>query len=188
MKRIVPVMVLAALVLTGCPKKPDGVPRPRAFARIQLYDTATSVSPYQLPVYLRVNRSAECKLVKSSPEGYWIDIAYPAYHATIHLTISFADDSLSREKIAANRSERMALNLGDNSATRVSLVSPGNFRSTILTASGSSLTPVQLLSVGQKWIVSATATLDNLPESADSIRPIVEALRNDLLTAAKNMR
>ncbi|MDE6324207.1 MAG: hypothetical protein K2L85_08775, partial [Paramuribaculum sp.] len=68
------------------------------------------------------------------------------------------------------------------------LVSPGNFRSTILTASGSSLTPVQLLSVGQKWIVSATATLDNLPESADSIRPIVEALRNDLLTAAKNMR
>ncbi len=188
MKRYPAALPLIALALTGCLKKPEAVPRPRAFARIDLYDTATVCTPFPTPVVLRVNKSADCRLVRATAEGYWIDIDYPVYHATVHLSLSRAADSLRREEIMANRTERMALNLGDSQASRFDLVSPGKFRSTILSASGPSLTPVQLLSAGPEWIVSATATLDHLPSSADSVGPVVEALRNDLLTAAKNLR
>lgn len=160
------------------------VPKPEAFARIALYDTVYSPVDF-LPVRFEANTQAACSLVRRDERVVWADVAYPAYRGVINVTFTHVADSSERSDVAVNRAERMALNLGDARAEEVTLTSPGGFHTTILAARSASLMPVQFLSVGEEWVVSGAFSLDSRPRSVDSVKPVVDAVTNDLIHAAQ---
>lgn len=163
------------------------VPKPTAYPRPALYDTVYTPLEH-VPVWFEANASASAEFVKKTADAMWVNVAYPTYKGVMHITFTHTADSASREAAIANRSERMALNLGDNSAEETELYSTSGYRTTVLTAQSASLMPVQFLSVGKEWVVSGAFVFDVTPTSADSVRPIVKAVSDDVVHAAKLLR
>ncbi len=196
MRGIGGLMILGALALmTACGNRSDSqtaegyIARPRAYPRAQLYDTVYTDSG--LPSGFLINVGAKAIDV-TPPEntqrstGQWIDIRYPAYGATLHCTFTPVTDT-NRNDVASNRMERMMLNIGDNFADQTELSSAGGFHSTILMTGAETPTPVQFLSIGRDWVVSGALRFSAERVATDSVMPILEAVRADLIHAAKNL-
>lgn len=184
--------ILILTVASGCggeSKEADGViARQRAYPRQELCDTV--YKDCGLPAGFMVNAGAEAKDVtpsgKQSTPAQWVDISYPTYRATIHCTFMPVDDA-TRDAATANRMERMMLNIGDNFADQTELDSPGGFHSMILLTGADTPTPVQFLSVGERWVISGALQFADENVRTDSVMPILEAVRADLVYAAKKL-
>lgn len=163
------------------------VPRPRAFARIDLYDS-TYVAIDSLPVIFEVNAGTVTTLSRRNAGDIWADVAYPAYCGVLHVTFTHVTDSSTRSRAVNNRVERMALNLGSNRAGQISLRSPGGFSSEILLSRYAGVMPVQFLSVGNEWVVSGAFTFNAPSENADSILPVVNAVAADVIHISQTIR
>lgn len=174
-------------ILTACgERKPVATPKPTAYARIALYDT--TYAPVEgAPVNFEANSAVSRHLEPARDNDLWLDLGYPAYKGSLHITFSAAADSAKAAEVVANRSERMALNLGDNSAEQTTLEA-GGFTTTVIATTGRTLTPVQFVSVGPGWVISGAFTLEREPTSGDSISPVIEAVKIDIIHAAKCLR
>lgn len=180
-----------ALIFMSCGRttqKDGATPRQVAYPRMQIYDTV--YVDLQLPAGFLVNRESELTDVtpvnREGLDTKWIDIRYPAYDATLHCTFIPVDDK-NRDGVVANRMERMMLNIGDNYAEQTEVRSQGGFISRILTATGCELTPVQFLSVGDRWVINGALRFGRESIEADSVLPVVEAVRMDVINAAKSL-
>lgn len=181
-------LAAAALIAAAasCSRSADtAVPRPTAYPRIDIYPA--SYSPVgSFPVHLELNSACTVTVDSLRPDGTaWLTASYPAYGAStrLYITVSPADST-----VAANRSERMALNTGGSPTELTELTSPGGYRSTVALTPSGSATPVQILSVGDSHIVSGALFLESAASAPDSVRPIVEAVRDDLIHAAQTLR
>lgn len=172
------------LSCVACTERQGGVsvPKPRGYARIELcdsvYQPVTGVS-----LRLEVNRSA---VVTHDDSKGWVDVAYPAYGGVLHLTVKHIADSADLASTLAQRYERMMLNLGDNSAEQIEITATKSGAvTTMLASQGTVLTPLQILSVCRGVVVSGAFSFNHRPESADSVAPIVAAVKRDLIHTAK---
>lgn len=161
-------------------------PLPRAYARVSVYDSAYRRVP-DAPICFEANSSASA--IYNSVKG-WLNVSYPAYGGTLYITVSPASPDTDRLSAAlADRYERMMLNLGDNEAEQIEVTSPQlGAVTTILTSGGAVLTPVQFVSACGDRVVSGAFSFSRLPSSADSVAPLVSAVRRDVLHAAKNLK
>lgn len=165
-----------------------GVPLPTAYPRLSLYDT--TYCDAALPLGFKINTNTKISYPKqenSTTDNQWVDITYPAYGLTIHCTFIPVNDS-SRESITAQRLERMALNIGLNYAEQTELIAPSGCSTLIFNTKGRSLTPLQFLSVGEKWIISGAAKFAADSVNPDSVRPLLEAVQSDIIYAAKRLQ
>lgn len=175
-------IVLAAALagaLAGCSS--DGqspTPRRHAYPRVvvsdSVYHSADSFSPhFEINAAVRATRPAPGQLT----------IDYPAYGAVVYVTSRRLPPG-ELEAELDNRRERISLNLNGVSATTEHLRSAnGRFECALVTARDVSATPVQFLATdGEGCLVSGAAYFANVSSgtSADSIAPIVAALRRDL--------
>ncbi|MBO4942524.1 MAG: hypothetical protein J6C95_03735 [Muribaculaceae bacterium] len=174
MMRVAPLLILLIIsVLSGCRKDADVTPRRYAYPRVEAYDTVYGNVAVG-PVELCVNSSAEI----SSPRPGWLDISYPRYGATIHVS-AVATDNIA--EVMANRRERIALNLGGSRATTHSFRA-GDFDCTVVECAEAGMTPVQLLAASPEGIVvSGAANIAGSVTPVDSIRPVVAALTADAI-------
>lgn len=174
MMRAVPLVLLLILsMLPACRKADDSTPRRYAYPRIEAYDTIYRQVEIG-PVNLSVNAEAEV----SSPRPGWLDIDYPRYGATVHVSAATTDNIA---EALANRRERIALNLGGSRATTHEFMA-GDFECTVVESPGAGMTPVQLLAASPRGIiVSGAANLAGTTTPVDSIRPIVTALTADAI-------
>lgn len=160
-------------MLCACRKTDDSIPRRYAYPRIETYDTIyrnVAVGP----VNLYVNKAAGI----STPRPGWLDINYPRYGATFHVSVTTTN---SVADAIANRRERIALNLGGSRAKTNSFRS-GDFECIVVESPEAGMTPVQFLAVSPKGIiVSGTAYITGSTTSVDSIHPIVTALTTDAI-------
>ena len=81
------------------------------------------------------------------------------------------------ERTLANRRERMALNAGDGLTELTELTGAGSFEGEITVTPVGTITPVQFLSHDGAFAVSGAFCIDRPTESADSLRPVVDAMR-----------
>ena len=81
----------------------------------------------------------------------------------------------------------MALNIGLNYAEQTELIAPSGCSTLIFNTKGRSLTPLQFLSVGEKWIISGAAKFAADSVNPDSVRPLLEAVQSDIIYAAKRL-
>lgn len=176
-------------LLLGCagPSAQDSsapVPRPTAWPRITLYDSVYNAID-SIPVVFEANAASE--IVHTRPG--WVNINYPAYASTIYLTVTQTTPA-EIESVVDNRLERMALNIADNTdVNQEHIVSP-DFESIMLVSPGTRSTPVQFVSTDRRsTVVSGTAFLHNAGQiaSTDSVAPVIESLRHDIVHALKNL-
>lgn len=180
-----PLLLALALSLAACGGTADtAVPRPVAYPRIAVCDSL--FRPVGgLPVNIEVNAGAVAQVDSVRPDGsVWLTVSYPAYGgAKLYLTLSHATP-----EVIANRSERLSMNTGGAPTQLTTVVSAAGFESSVaLTPAGSAI-PVQILSTDGGWALSGAFVLEAAASAPDSVRPVVEAVRSDLIHAAKKMR
>lgn len=188
-------MFLAVIMLTamwGCGRKGDRpVPRPQAYPRIEFPDSV--YVPVEVGgVTMLFNDATE---IHESPsgamKGAWIDVRYKCLTTPeLYLTLTQSDDSVEMDLALDNRRERMALNLGQESAELVELTSRGGWNCQLVVARASVTTPVQLLAWKDGEMLSG-ALVVNVPDSLSAdpayIAPVVEGVERDMLTLLKNL-
>lgn len=176
---------LAVLSLAGCSGSENQriVPRRTAYPRPQLPDSILTDFK-AAPLHFEVNAEAST----SSPKEGWLNIRYPMLAATVYVTFTSTTTS-NIEGVRRNRMERLMLNAGDKPSNHSEFTNDAGF-DILLSETDGATTPVQFLaSDGEKWVVSGAAYFDNPAAtlSADSIRPMVKAIRRDILEALKKL-
>lgn len=181
---VVAALLLMAAMADACRNEaPASIPRRQAFPRINLYDTAY-VAVDGLAVHVEVNASAPV----SVKQGKGFDINYPRYGAVVYCSVTQVPDSASALRVTANRTERMALNVGDLPAQRTQWHTANGFAVRMLEADGATQTPLQFVARGADCVVSGAMFFGRAVSSADSVRPMVEAVRRDMIHMLNAMR
>ncbi len=178
-------VALAAALLSACASRQDApVPRPTAYPRVS-DPGAVYVAVDSLPVLFEVNSTAEVE----RPRADWLDIRYPDWHVTIHVSLT-AVDPAEFERALDNRMQRIHLNVASLAVTEELELDSPEFTSVLLSSPDARSTPLQFIAVGDStMIVSGVAFFENVaPEaSVDSLAPMVRYLRRDLTHALENL-
>ncbi|MDE6277519.1 MAG: hypothetical protein K2M06_05355 [Muribaculaceae bacterium] len=181
------VLAWGPAVLTGCSGGDDStaVPRRRAYPRLWVEADTCGRAAELGGVEMRINRAATFR--HDSLRADWADIEYPAaLGATFHLSLTCPG---SLPEAVANRRQRMALNLGDAPARSEEFHS-GPWACTLVFSDRAGLTtPVQILaSNADGRLLSGAVALKAPGTDADSIRPLLELLRDDARTLLLSLR
>ncbi|MCM1400380.1 MAG: hypothetical protein NC189_00030 [Bacteroides sp.] len=179
------IALAAAVTACGGGGGSVAVPKPTAFPRVAVLDSSYTSVP-QLPVPFQANAHAVSSIKPGNGKDVWLDVAYSSYDGVLNVTFSHAADSAAKSAVVDNRLERMRLNLAGG-AEELQLVSPAGYHTTILVQQGASLMPVQFISVGREWVVSGMFSFKTMPTSIDSIRPVIDAVKSDMIHAAKTL-
>lgn len=193
MKTICLASMLIAMSLLGSCGNTGGeaVPRPRAYPRTSLYASTSYSSPDGLPVNLELNDSVS-HTIERRGENVWVNVDYNRYGLTLHITISQPADSAAMAEVVDNRLERMSLNSGGAPAEVTQLISSGGYSSQLFITQANP-TPLQFIAVGpgaSAKVVSGTLAFNEMPQSLepDSIAPIIDAVKSDLIHTLQNLR
>ncbi len=178
--RRLPIIIMLAALLSACSGRGATAPVPRPVACPRITDPGSVYAALDsLPVHIEVNAAA----LVTRPRPGWVNIVYPALHATVHLTVTPVTDA-DRDLVVANRTERMALNIADGAPARRSEISSADFRSLMVASPESRTTPLQFVADdGRAWVVSGTVFFsDAAPDSPiDSLAPAVGYVERDLI-------
>lgn len=191
MMRLLPILVAVMLcAAVGCRRSGGDapVPLPRAYPRIQVYDSLYSPVA-DIPLHIELNSGAEVTVDSATADGstVWLTAMYPAYGgARMYVTVLRASGS-ELAKALDNRRERMALNAGDGVTELIELAGAGGFIGEIAVTPAGTITSVQFLAHDGTCAVSGAFCLDRAPESADSLRPVTEAMRRDVIHLVKTL-
>lgn len=176
---IIIVLLAAVLSLSACTgRQAAPVPRPAAYPRVSDPGSVYTVVD-SLPLRLEANASA----VVTRPRPDWVNIAYPGLHVTVHLTLTPVTDA-DRDRVIANRTERMALNIADGVAADRSAIASDSFSAVLISSPESRSTPLQFVADdGSSWVISGTAFFSDVTPHApiDSLAPAVGIIERDLI-------
>ena len=171
--RAIAAIILLGL-LTACGGSTNVVPRRHAYPRVTDMDTLM-VAVDSLPLVFRVNSHTTV----SHPRPDWLDVYYPAYGATWHITFTTSGDL---DEVKVNRMERLLLNAGDHPYRRDEWLNAAQFDILTFVAEGAT-TPLQFLATDNEHIVVSGALVFDDPKACaniDSIAPIINNLENDM--------
>lgn len=187
------VAIISALVLSECTAddiKP--IPRRTAYPRIEICDTTYCKSAL-LPITLEINSKATAISLNNkhgNDKSQWIDINYPTYNGVLSCTFSPATDTFSLNKILENRTERIALNLGETSFEVTDISNIYGISGKIYFTQTNMVTPLMFVATDHdKWVLSGSFGFNSSQViTFDSVAPIIEAVNNDLIHAIKNLK
>lgn len=189
MPRIPIIAIILPTMLAGCTGRGDDniVPRRTAYPRPALPDTAMAATGCAPGLYLEANARA----VIESPRPGWINVAYPGLGARIHITVTPVT-AADVADVRANRMQRLSLNEGDRRSEHREWTNAAGFDILVARTEASS-TPLQFLATDDSSAVVSGAVYFADPavattESADSIRPILDAIERDIATSLSRLR
>lgn len=165
------------------------IPRRTAYPRIEIYDSAyTAVGQFPINIEVNENAVAQPDSAHTPSANRWLNIIYPRYNATLHCTYSPVDTS-TISSVMDNRTERMFLNAGDLTSEFTELNTPSGISGSILVTPDSKVTPVQFIATDRKrWVFSGALYFGNALTDADSIAPVIKAVKRDIIHTIKNLR
>lgn len=195
---MLPIWVLAivtSLAFSDC--SGDGnanMPRRKAFPRIATHDS-TFMPLASSPLHFEISTVAKVTLDSintgkaTGENNRWFNVSYDDYNAVIYCTFTPVD-STTINNVIANRTERMALNVGGNTSELTELTNANGFTSRILSSLESSVTPVQFLSTdGNDWVVTgALHFTDVTTADIDSLKPIIDVVKRDIIHSLKTIK
>ena len=181
MNRTFAIIVLATIVFSCSQRQP--VPRRDAYPRMQLLDTAMVAA--DAPVYFLVNSQARIEQGRED----WLNVAYDLYGATMYVTFTETTPE-NVETVKENRMERLLLNSGEQMSQHSEFVNRAGY-SVVLSYSEGVATPLQFIATDDSSMVVSGAVYFSNPKasaSVDSIAPIIEALRDDIMRSMINLK
>lgn len=153
-------------------------PKTAAVKPVHICDTVYNAVD-TLPVVVMVN--AETKM--TVPDSVTMKLRYPSYRGTLNIAVIDTGANVVKAQ-----TDLMMQRLGQNGAEQLRITSGGGYRSTILVATAPAAVPVQLLAVGNSRIVSGYFAFDSEPADSESLLPVIDALRRDMIHAAENFK
>lgn len=181
-------MCVLAAALAGCSQaQQHPVPRREAYPRVADYGADYAV-PRGLPLPFKANAKAVAS-VESRPDGsVWLSIAYPAYGAKAYCTFTPVDDA-TVGPVMANRADRMKQNFGSARPDIEAIDGASGAISTLATSLAVPPTPVQFVGAADGWVLSGAVFFEGVGSDApaDSIAPMVQAIRADLAKALSDI-
>lgn len=183
----VSMLILAAIIIGGCENNARqnndiAVPRREAYPRLQICDTVYATTP-GLPLHIELNAGTTVEIDRRPDGVVWLSQKYPSYGITVFYTL-LPGDSKSLEAALQRSLRRITDNIGGAPADRSEAESPNGFYNYLLRPRGLNPFPLQFISTdGNTWLLTASATYTNghLPESADSVAPMLGALQRDIV-------
>jgi lipoprotein len=175
---------LTAILLSaaGCGEKkatpPQELPKEKKALPLHICDTVYNAVD-TLPVTVMVNAETGMTV----PDSVTMKLRYQAYRGT--LNIAAIDTGAG---VVKAQTDLMMQRLGQNAAEQLRITSAGGYRTTILVATSPVAVPVQFLAVGNSKILSGYFAFDSEPEETDSLLPVIDALRRDMIFAAENFK
>ncbi len=181
MTRIFAILIVS-VIFCGCSNRKP-VPRREAYPRVQLLDTVMVAA--EAPAYFLVNSQAR---VEQSRED-WLTVAYDTYGATMYVTFTETLPS-SVDEVKRNRMERLLLNSGEQLSHHSEFTTSYGY-DVVLSYSEGTATPLQFIATdNSSMVVSGAVYFANpkAPEAVDSITPVIDALRGDIMRAMINLK
>lgn len=181
------------VLVASCGGRRDGrealtVPRPVAYPRIEMPDS--SYVPVVVGVdTLLINAGARGETA-SRDGGVWVDVLYDAPFSP-RLALTLTDARGRVDEVLANRSERMALNLGGARCEMTDITTPGGWTCRMALARSVAATPIQLLATDGTHVLSGALVLevaDSVAADPVAYAPVVEAVKRDVLVMLRSMR
>lgn len=190
-KIIAIITFMATLVGASCCSRHDDttpVPRRYAYPRMELPDSSF-VANDTLPFNLQSNKNAEVEVERRDKASTWVNVIYPSLDASILYTFTKAKDAADLQAIIDNRLERIGLNAGSSDVEEYTFGSPSGYEHHVYVARNGT-TPVQFLSTdGVDGVISGAGWLKNGGDaSADSIYPLIDMLRRDIVHSLKTLQ
>ncbi len=180
--------LLAACTWACSEKAPEGgVPLPPAYPRIAAYPQ--KYAPVDsFPANWEANAECRTTVDHGRDRAVFASTDYAAYRGKLMVTFTPVDDNNHLDKVIDNRLERMSLNTGGHQSELTTFETSAGFNAKILITRVSSPTPVQFLAEDGRRVVSGALMLDTAPTSADSIAPVIETVRRDIIHALTHLR
>ena len=186
----VAVLLVTAVSVLGmeCGRSDNSSPTPRrtAYPRIECYDTVYArVNSFPLNLWINFNASVDGQ--RDDDGSQWLDITYPRYDAVLHLTYTPVNRGTAA-RVLDNRRERMAMNVGEHRADVTETISQSGVTSLIVKAPAAVVTPLQWVATDSvAFVLSGALEIMGNDRSAEETAPIVEAVYNDILMAARRL-
>lgn len=182
-KSLIALIPLAILCFTACDE--DEIvysPRPRGYFRIdfpekkyRLYD---SLCPYkfEIPVYSRIEKDPH-----SGSEPCWLNLEFPKYKATVHLSYKALNNDLSQHlensHYFANKHQVKATGLEEAAILRDSAKVYG----LLFDISGNTASSLQFYLTDSTHHFLRGALYFNSVPNSDSLKVVIEFIRKDVL-------
>lgn len=177
--RAIPALALMLAVATAsCTHDNSAVPRRYAYPREAPCDTA--VVPARLGDFrILINAGADI----TRPADNWLNIIYPRYGVTVHLSANSFADGEALQAAIANRRQRMELNFGDTPAEAISFDNNAGIDCTIAGSPDAGSAPVYITAVNprNRSMLSGAAVFAGPTTPVDSIEPVYRIVYSHLL-------
>ena len=173
---------LAVVVLVSCTK--TNTPKPYGYYRITVPDTAYTDFEAQYPSYpytFALSQNAVVKPRLDAEEPYWINLFYPALDATIHCSYKPVHHNLREltndalEFVYRNASFANAIPEQDYTHPEA------NVYGVLFDLEGNTASSCQFFITDSTTHFFRASVYCNCPPNADSLAPVYEYLRTDVL-------
>lgn len=183
MALVIIVIANMAILLSHCATSDFVIPKPRAYFRIEPYDTVYREFD-KLPLTLMVNDSAQCTLVNDSAKASgseWINIYYPRYKATLYCSYLPVTRKSLRKHID-NRMQRIILNAGQEIPRNIIFEDTiRNMSASVYFTSSESISPLQFIATDSTSYLFSGALYFNDKVKEDSISPVIDYITDDVI-------
>ena len=183
MALVIIVIANMAILLSHCATSDFVIPKPRAYFRIEPYDTVYREFD-KLPLTLMVNDSAQCTLVNDSAKASgseWINIYYPRYKATLYCSYLPVTRKSLRKHID-NRMQRIILNAGQEIPRNIIFEDTiRNMSASVYFTSSESISPLQFIATDSTSYLFSGALYFNDKVKEDSISPVIGYITDDVI-------
>lgn len=187
-RQLLTAFIAATLLAPGACGTGDNsapVPRRRAYPRIEIPDSAFTIVG-NAPNRLQINASAQ---ILDSTDNKWVTVIYPDLNAKIYYTFTPVDKS-TIDAVIDNRLERINLNLSGHKPEFLPVDTREGFTGQIVVDRFGGTTPVQFIVTDRSTVVVSGAAF--LPDAdgapADSLNPVVDMLRRDIIHSIKTLK
>ncbi len=188
MKRL-SLFLMLSLTLAACNdgSQRNAVPRRYAYPRVELYDST------KMEVGLGSFRLQLCAEADTTVPGVgWLDVRYPRYGMTVHLSANSFENDEELQSAIANRRQRIELNFGEAGSSAAAFVNNAGIQCMVVGSPDAGSAPIYVLAVDSdsrhRRMLSGAAVFSGSAEPVDSIMPLYKAVYADmqqLLTTLK---
>ncbi len=173
-------LMITALFINGC--QSHYTPKPRGYFRITLpkheYKLFDTVFPYtfEYPKYVKITPDPY-----SPNEKYWINMDYPQFHATIHISYKVVHNNLI--KYLKDARKMVVKHIPKANAINDSLIiNPAhNIYGMVYDIEGNGVaSPYQFIITDSSKNFLRGSLYFNLPPNNDSLSPVIEFIKEDI--------
>jgi gliding motility-associated lipoprotein GldD len=191
LKRTNKFLILIALTFSLASCGSHGTPKPRGYFRIdlpkrsyQVFDSTPFPYTFEYPTYAEISKDPY-----SPKQKYWVNINYPRYHATIHISYKTVDDNLI--KYLEDARKMVIKHIPKANAIKDSLIvdrSRKMFGLTYDIEGNGVASPYQFIVTDSSRHFLRGSLYFRVEPNNDSLQPVIQFIKGDIRHLLKTLR